>query len=71
MDNVPISDVPKKIFDDAETLKNIIDKLREENLNNTVDCSFNYKRIEENVKVENYKETDDGSVSVEKKWCFF
>ena len=70
--NIPISDVTRKIWNDAGTLRDVIEKLREGNpmpRSHTIkDCSFNYKQIESDVKVENYMQTEDG-VIVENQWC--
>ena len=70
--NIPISDVARKIWNDAGKLFEVIEKLQEDNpRNHTVeDCPFNFKQIENDVKVENYIQTENG-VIVENQWCYY
>ena len=71
--NIPIRDVARQIGRDARELFKVIDKLLEENRNHhTVEggCSFSYKQIENDVKVENHRQTENG-VIVESQWCHY
>jgi len=56
--NNPVNDVAKKILDDADYLRLIIEQLHNQNPKSqtVVEHSFNFKAIETNSKVEN-------------KWC--
>ena len=43
--NIPVEDIAKKILEDAETLRIVIDELREVNSNTAEDCSSNYNNL--------------------------
>ena len=53
--NHPINDVAKKILNDADYLRTIIEQLYNQNPqgHTVAECSFDFKTIETNVKVEN------------------
>ena len=66
--NLPISDVARKIWNDAGKLLEVIENLLEGNRNHTIeDGSFNHTQIENDVKVKNYK---NGAI-VENQWCYY
>ena len=85
--NIPVEDVAKKILEDAETLRTVIDELQKVNPNTAEDCSSNYNDLnnEENFKRNNiaeefnyHKIKNDVKIeiskdgsSTKKQWCYY
>ena len=65
--NIPLHDVAKNIFDDAEPLRDVIDKLREVNsININEDCSINNNNINNEEKPKNNDMGEDHSFNYHK-----